>query len=64
MRVLLGHAHALVGPKLARDLRIGAERLTHVRRQGFRRPAARELGRAPIELDQRALNLLLMRLLR
>jgi len=59
--VLLGHAHALVGTQLPRDLRVGVQRLADVRRQGCLQG---ELRAAAIELDKGALHFLLVRLLR
>jgi hypothetical protein len=61
--VLLGHAHALVGPQLARDLGIGAERLADMRGDRGRSLTPREFGRAAIQLYEGALDFPLMGML-
>jgi hypothetical protein len=59
-----GRLHALVGPKLPRDLRIRVERPAGVRVERLLRRAACESGTALVELDEGALDLLLVGLLR
>jgi hypothetical protein len=61
--MLLGcGAHALVGPQLPRHLGVGIERLADLRFQ--RGSVRRKLRGTPIELDERALNFTLVRMLR
>ncbi|OGA56478.1 MAG: pyruvate dehydrogenase (acetyl-transferring), homodimeric type [Betaproteobacteria bacterium RIFCSPLOWO2_12_FULL_65_14] len=62
--VRLRHPHALVRPKLARDFRVRVQRLADLRLERLRRSAAREVRAAAVELDERALDFLLMRMLR
>jgi hypothetical protein len=59
----LRRPHALVRPQLPGDLGVRVERLADVRLERRRRGAAREVGAAAIEVDQRALHFLLVRVL-
>ena len=60
--MLLGHAHALVGPQLPRHLRVGIERLADLRLQ--RGAVRRKIRGTPVQLDERALDFALVRVLR
>jgi hypothetical protein len=60
----LGGFHALIGPQLARDLGVRMQWPAAMRIQRLRRPAARERVAALVELDEGALDLPLVRLLR
>jgi hypothetical protein len=59
----LGGFHALIGPQLARNLGVRMQWPAGMRVQRLRRAAARERRAAFVELDQRALDFLGVRLL-
>jgi hypothetical protein len=61
--VLLGGLHAFVGEQLARDLGVRMQRPSDQRIQRLRRSTARKVRGALIELNKRALDLLLVRVL-
>lgn len=62
--MLLGDAHPLVRVQLPRDLRVGIERLADMGFERGRGPAMRKVRGTPVELDERALDFLLVRVLR